>query len=305
MDNGVLKSGWEIVMERTDPRWVVAQIDIGWAVCGAAGAAAGNRAAGEAYVTAMINKFSTTPHVNRIVSFHVKDVVNARLACNNDDQRTLGQGEINFAPMFTAAANRVKYYFAERDPVGIGGPTDFNPFNNTADSAANLKGAPIGVAKAAPQQFNSVPAGTAAANNVKPVVITNDGDGPLVFTTAPADDRGRDQRRRRHDRGRLRGRQPELLGHDAPARRHVHDQRRLQADAHELHVGRAPAVHLELRRRGRARAARRHEHGRVAQQRGRRRPEPAVAQHHARRPAFGIVRPGPGPQLRHRDGRRW
>ena len=39
MDNGVLKSGWEIVMERTDPRWVVAQIDIGWAVCGAAGAA--------------------------------------------------------------------------------------------------------------------------------------------------------------------------------------------------------------------------------------------------------------------------
>ena len=37
MDNGVLKSAWEIIMERTDPRWVVAQIDIGWAVCGAAG----------------------------------------------------------------------------------------------------------------------------------------------------------------------------------------------------------------------------------------------------------------------------
>ena len=37
MDNGVLKSGWEILMERTDPRWVVAQIDIGWAVCGGSG----------------------------------------------------------------------------------------------------------------------------------------------------------------------------------------------------------------------------------------------------------------------------
>ena len=35
--DGQLKSAWEIVMERTDPRWVVAQIDIGWAVCGASG----------------------------------------------------------------------------------------------------------------------------------------------------------------------------------------------------------------------------------------------------------------------------
>ena len=31
-------------MERTDPRWVVAQIDIGWAVCGAAGDAGQPRA---------------------------------------------------------------------------------------------------------------------------------------------------------------------------------------------------------------------------------------------------------------------
>jgi hypothetical protein len=133
----------------------------------------------------------------------------------------------------------VRYYFAERDPVGIGGPTNFNPFTNTADSAANLKSAPIGVAKAAPQQFTSVPAGTAAANNVKPVVVTNDGDGPLVFTTAQPSitahnlDVG--------SAGRLRGRQPELLGHDAPARRHLHDQRRLQADAHQLDVDRVPA----------------------------------------------------------------
>ena len=34
VDNGVLKSAWEIIMERTDARWVSAQIDIGWAVCG-------------------------------------------------------------------------------------------------------------------------------------------------------------------------------------------------------------------------------------------------------------------------------
>ena len=36
VDNGVLKSGWEFIMERTDPRYVSAQIDIGWAVCGLA-----------------------------------------------------------------------------------------------------------------------------------------------------------------------------------------------------------------------------------------------------------------------------
>src|SRR4051812_35831182 len=34
--NTACKSSWEIIMERTDPRWVVAQIDIGWAVCGSA-----------------------------------------------------------------------------------------------------------------------------------------------------------------------------------------------------------------------------------------------------------------------------
>src|SRR3954465_15463712 len=36
-DNGVLKSAWEIVMERTDPRYVVGQIDIAWAVWGRPG----------------------------------------------------------------------------------------------------------------------------------------------------------------------------------------------------------------------------------------------------------------------------
>ena len=34
--------------------------------------------------------------------------------------------------MLAAAKNRSKYYLMERDPVGIGGPTNFNPFTNTA-----------------------------------------------------------------------------------------------------------------------------------------------------------------------------
>ena len=179
MDNGKLKSGWEIVMERTDPRYVHAQIDIGWAVCGAAGPTSGNGAFGEAYVTDMISRFQ-----NRIVSFHVKDIVDPRTSCGNADQRELGAGDIDFRQMFAAAKNRVKYYLSERDPVAVGGPTNFNPFVNTANSANNLKSAPIGVLSADPQQFTSVAAGTAAAANQKPIVITNDGDGPLIFPAA-------------------------------------------------------------------------------------------------------------------------
>jgi sugar phosphate isomerase/epimerase len=179
VDNGVLKSAWEIIMERTDPRWVSAQIDIGWAVCGAAGHVDPvDPAVGAAYVTAMINKFT-----NRIVSFHVKDMVNARPSCGNDDQRELGRGEIDFRPIFAAAKNRVKYYLAERDPVAVGGPTNFNPFVNTANSAAALKSAPAPVLYAYPPTFpSSVPVGTAAADSQVPVNVINDGDAPLTIT---------------------------------------------------------------------------------------------------------------------------
>ncbi len=58
-------------MERTDPRWVVAQIDIGWAVCGASGHATPvDPGVGAAYVNPMIQKFG-----RRVISFHVKDMV--------------------------------------------------------------------------------------------------------------------------------------------------------------------------------------------------------------------------------------
>jgi sugar phosphate isomerase/epimerase len=178
VDNGVLKSAWEIVMERTDPRWVVAQIDIGWAVCGAAGHVnPPEPAVGAEYVTDMIDKFQ-----NRIISFHVKDLVNARPTCNNADQRELGLGEIDFTPMFAAAKDRVKYYFAERDPVGVGGPTNFNPFVNAANSAKALKGDPAPVLHATPPAFPSVAAG--AVSMAVPVTVTNDGDAPLTFMGA-------------------------------------------------------------------------------------------------------------------------
>jgi hypothetical protein len=180
LDNGVLKPAWEIIMERTDPRWVVAQIDIGWAVCGSAFGTPPDAAGAQSYVTAMINKFQS-----RIVSYHFKDMDAAgiRLNCGNAEQREIGKGGINFVPMLAAAKNRSKYYFMERDPVAVGGPTNFNPFTNTENSLKAMRADPSATLYAAAPVFASQPAGTpATAANAVPVVVTNDGDAPLTIT---------------------------------------------------------------------------------------------------------------------------
>jgi sugar phosphate isomerase/epimerase len=173
------KSSWEHIMDRTDARWVVAQIDIGWAVCGSAFGTPPDANAGMAYVTAMINKFQS-----RVISYHFKDVDAAgiRLNCGNAEQREIGKGGINFGPMMAAAKNRSKYYFMERDPVGIGGPTNFNPFTNTENSMKAMRGDPAPTLYAYPPQFPSVPAGTSAAANQQAITVTNDGDAPLTIT---------------------------------------------------------------------------------------------------------------------------
>jgi hypothetical protein len=183
------KSAFEIIMDRTDARYVSAQIDLGWAICGAAYGTPADPANGQAYVLAMVNKFT-----NRIVSFHVKDMVGITPNCNNNSQREIGTGDVNFGPIFAAAKNRVKYYMMERDPVGIGGPTNFNPFVNTANSLKAMKGDPAPVLQTAPTTFPSVAAGTAAAANQVPLKVINEGDAPLTITTAAiqanADDGG-------------------------------------------------------------------------------------------------------------------
>jgi len=179
--DGTLKSAWEIVMERTDPRYVVAQIDIGWAVCGASGHATPvDPGVGAAYVNQMIQKFG-----RRVISFHVKDMDPAgiRPSCGDADQRTLGQGGIDFGPMFASGKNKTRYYFSERDPVAIGGPTNFNPFVNAGDGAKAMRADPAPSLKAAPKHFPSVPVGTPASENQAPINVTNDGDAPLVIAS--------------------------------------------------------------------------------------------------------------------------
>src|SRR3954451_5357730 len=177
--NSACKSSWEIIMERTDPRWVWAQIDIGWAVCGSAFGTPPDAAAAGAYVTAMITKFT-----NRIVSYHFKDMAASAITlnCGNDAQREIGLGDINFAPMIAASKNRSRYYFMERDPVNVGGPTNFNPFTNIENSMKAMRADPAPTLYAYPPVLNSVAAGTPGAANQVPVVVTNDGDAPLTIT---------------------------------------------------------------------------------------------------------------------------
>jgi sugar phosphate isomerase/epimerase len=167
LDNGVMKPIWQVLIERTDARYVKAQIDIGWAVSGGAD------------VAALVNTYPT-----RITTFHVKDVVSPQGNSGTSSLRALGDGDINFAPIFVAAKNRVKYYHYEYDPVTPGNNGGFNPFTAADQSFAALKGDPAPVASLNTTSFPSVAAGTAAAANVVPITVTNRGDAPLTITAA-------------------------------------------------------------------------------------------------------------------------
>ncbi len=128
------------------------------------------------------------------------------------------------------------------------------------------------------------PPARAAANNVTPITVTNIGDAPLVFTNsaptlaADADDGGnttrddfsivsqdcseQDARAGQGRRGR-RSATPASRDRSRRPGRHLHHQRRLQADAHQLHLDRPPARSPRTRDDAiERRAARRHEHRR-------------------------------------------
>ena len=108
LDDGVLKSAWQILVENTDPRWVTFQLDVGWAAIG-----------GEDPV-ALIEQFG-----DRIELLHVKDVADIGLPTQH--QVTVGQGDIDWAAVFAAAQGNVKQYVIEQDP-----PVE--PFSFAAES---------------------------------------------------------------------------------------------------------------------------------------------------------------------------
>ena len=95
--DGTLKSAWQILVENTDPRWVVFQLDVGWAVVG------------DQDPVALIEQFG-----DRIELLHVKDI--ADIGLPTEHQTTVGQGEIDWAGVFAASQGKVQQYVIEQDP---------------------------------------------------------------------------------------------------------------------------------------------------------------------------------------------
>ena len=167
VDDGVLKTAWEIIMDRSDPRYSVAEIDVKWS-SDSLDDPSGTQTA------ALINKYGTAVQL-----LHIKDG-------NNIDEvkypqsapfAPVGNGEIDFRPIFAAAANRVRYYHQEHD----GGT-----LTDAEISLTNLHGqgpAVTGTVYGAPTTFPSVPAGTPASQNVVPIAIYNTGEGPLTINS--------------------------------------------------------------------------------------------------------------------------
>ena len=152
VDDGVLKSAIDIIMERTDARYVVAEIDVKWS-SDALDDVTGNATA------AFINKPAFQARVQML---HIKDGINiANPFPASAPHVATGSGEIDFKPIFAAANNRVRYYHQEHDGGSL---TDADV------SLTNLKGinaASLGTLLGAPADLRSVPAGTPAASNVQ------------------------------------------------------------------------------------------------------------------------------------------
>ena len=119
MDDGVLKSAWQILVENTDPRYVTFQLDVGWATI-----------AGEDAV-ALVEEFG-----DRIELLHVKDAIVTTPQTGSGPgqggvwmQTTIGQGDVDWASLFAAAQGDVKLYVLEMDPRD-----NWSPFTFAADS---------------------------------------------------------------------------------------------------------------------------------------------------------------------------
>jgi sugar phosphate isomerase/epimerase len=168
VDNGVLKSTYDILMERTDPRYVVGELDVFWS------SDAFNDLTGE-QSAAFINKWD-----GRIQMLHVKDGINAELNGANSSRagspRAFGTGTIDFRPIFAEALGTVRYYHQEQDGGSL---TDADV------SLTNLKGvgpASVGTLHVKPPSFPSVAANTPGTLSPVPVLVQNTGDQPLSIT---------------------------------------------------------------------------------------------------------------------------
>jgi len=169
MDNGVEKTAWDIMIERTDARYVAFQVDALWS------SDAFNDATG-VQTSTFINKYPT-----RIKLMHVKDGTGlaGQPAPNNSrsaNPTAFGDGEVDYRPILAAGKGKVQYYSQENDNGTL---------TSMVTSLRNFKGrgaAIVPTVLGLPTTFPSVAAGTPAASNVVPITLKNTGDAPLDIT---------------------------------------------------------------------------------------------------------------------------
>jgi sugar phosphate isomerase/epimerase len=102
------RTAFDILMEYTDPRNVVFQVDLYWATNGG----------GVDKPVELLERYG-----NRIQLFHVKDMADGAFPGRIE---IVGEGIIDFPKIFAASKGPVRYYVVEHDPR-FGDPT-FDPF---------------------------------------------------------------------------------------------------------------------------------------------------------------------------------
>ena len=253
VDNGVLKTAWQILIERTD-----------------AALRRSPRSTPSGPRTRSTTRPAPRSPASSTSSRRASSCCTSRTASTSTTQpsptnsrggspRAFGTGEVDYRPIFAAAKNRVQYYHQEHD-----GGTITDADVSFTQPQGSRRTASVPTVLGLPTSFPTVAAGTAAAENVVPVTITNTGDAPLTSPTstlATGDNAGdfsssaaRAAATRASRTALPASRSPRALANGHPGRpaRHLHRHRRLQADHARTPLGRPPAVHLERRRRDRA-----------------------------------------------------
>ncbi|RKQ88285.1 sugar phosphate isomerase/epimerase [Solirubrobacter pauli] len=163
--NGVVKSAWEILMDNTDPRYVMAEVDAGWATDAPVD------------VVDLLTRYRT-----RIEMMHVKDLTNVAPAGRSGQPVQLGTGEIDYGRIFAAAKNsNVKWYHYELDPPNV---ATFDPIQTAKNSFDAVRGAAAPALYASSPTFGKEPAAPTGVGTAAPVGIKveNLGDAPLNIT---------------------------------------------------------------------------------------------------------------------------
>jgi sugar phosphate isomerase/epimerase len=112
------RTAFDILVEHTDPKNVVFQVDLYWATNGG----------GLANPVELLERYG-----NRIQLFHVKDMAAGPFPARIE---IVGEGIIDFPEIFAASKGPVRYYVVEHDPR-FGDPT-FDPFEAAEKGFAYL-----------------------------------------------------------------------------------------------------------------------------------------------------------------------